>query len=157
MLLYFACIEMENKDEENIQENSSEETQYPEAGIMQGITEAHNVVRRAHGVDDLIWDEDLVAVSEEWIEHLDNNNNCTMEHNWDSPLGENLFWANYETTNQTVVDSWASEEQHYDYDSNSCAAGEMSLHADRLALNGARWLCHDGVCSWFWFSVDVQL
>ena len=112
--ILFACIEMENKDVEDIHDDSaSEEIVHPENGIMVGITEAHNVIRRAHGVDDLIWDEDLVVVSEEWIAHLDNNN-CNMEHNWDSPLGENLFWANYETTNQVVVDSWASEEQHHD-------------------------------------------
>ena len=120
-LLMLAC-------EDDPKEPVVEEPSFPETGIMEGITEAHNVIRREVGVDDLVWDEDLVTVSQEWIEYLDAENDCIMEHNWDSPLGENLFWANYETSNDVVVNSWASEVEFYDYDNNECQAGQMCGH-----------------------------
>ena len=106
--------------------------EHPETGIMEGITEAHNEIRRAHGVPDLTWDQEMVDISIEWIEHLDLSNNCTMEHNWDSPYGENLFWANYETTNELVVESWASEEEFYNYETNECTPGEMCGHYTQI-------------------------
>lgn len=62
---------------------------FAEVEEMAGMTEAHNVIRRAHGIEaDLVWDEELAEVSLEWLQHLDTNNNCRMEHNWDSPLGK---------------------------------------------------------------------
>lgn len=105
---------------------------HPESGVLEGITEVHNVIRREHGVPELSWDEALVTVSEEWIAELDSTNNCQMEHNWDSPYGENLFKANYEADNEEVVLSWASEEAYYDYESNECQAGEMCGHYTQL-------------------------
>jgi pathogenesis-related protein 1 len=126
-VLILGCI-----DGKGNEDTGETEPMYPETGIMQGITEAHNVIRRGVGAPDLTWDEDLVTVSEEWIAHLDQNNNCNMEHNWDSPLGENLFWANYETSNQVVVDSWASEVEFYDYESNECEPNQMCGHYTQL-------------------------
>ena len=117
--------------DKTVNEEVSEDP-FPESGIMEGITEAHNQIRRAHGVPDLTWDQDMVDLSIEWIEYLDQENNCEMEHNWDSPYGENLFWATYETTNDVVVESWASEEEYYNYDTNECAEGEMCGHYTQI-------------------------
>ena len=106
---------------------------FAETGPMSGMTNAHNEVRRAHGIDaDLVWDESLAEVSLEWLEHLAANNNCQMEHNWDSPLGENLMWATYYMGAEDVVAGWASEEAFYDYDSNSCQPGEMCGHYTQI-------------------------
>jgi pathogenesis-related protein 1 len=114
-------------------EDIVEEPAFPEEEvIMHGITDAHNDIREAHGVANLEWDSSLVTLSKDWIEHLDANNNCNMEHNWDSPYGENLYWANFENTNREVVDSWASEETFYDYESNECEPNEMCGHYTQL-------------------------
>ena len=102
---------------------------FAETGAMEGMTAAHNEIRRAHGVRvDLVWDEALAEISLEWLNHLDLDNNCQMEHNWDSPLGENLMWATFYMNAQEIVDGWASEEAFYDYNSNTCEDGEMCSH-----------------------------
>jgi pathogenesis-related protein 1 len=125
--LLIACIEEEQEEEEE------EVSEFAEIGPMVGMILAHNIIRQEHGIEiDLVWDEELTEISKEWIEHLELDNNCQMEHNWDSPLGENLFWANYMTTATEVVNSWASEEEFYDYDSNSCEPGEMCGHYTQI-------------------------
>ena len=128
--LLIACIE-EKPEEETDKEEVSE---FAEIGPMYGMLRAHNIVRQEHGIDaDLVWDEDLTKISKEWIEHLELDNNCQMEHNLDSPLGENLFWSmNYMVTATEVVESWASEEEFYDYDSNSCESGQMCGHYTQI-------------------------
>ena len=129
-LSMLGCIDDSKQDESQSDETVGE---HPEASPLGGMTEAHNQVRRAHGIDaDLQWDEDLVQVSLEWLQHLEVNNNCQMEHNWDSPLGENLMWATYFMTAEDVVNGWASEEAFYDYDSNSCDPGEMCGHYTQI-------------------------
>ena len=121
-LLMLGCID-ESKQNDDADDDALD-SENPEASPLGGMTEAHNVIRRAHGIEsDLKWDEDLVQVSTEWLQNLDTNNNCQMEHNWDSPLGENLMWAPY---------GWASEEEFYDYDSNSCVPGEMCGHYTQI-------------------------
>jgi len=103
----------------------------PETGRMIGITEAHNEIRRTYGVPDLVWDEELAEVSLEWATFLANDG-CYLEHDWDSPLGENLYWSTFESTAKDVVLSWASEVEFYDYESNSCEEGEMCGHYTQL-------------------------
>lgn len=117
-----------------------------ETGRMIGMTEAHNVIRRTYDVPDLIWDTELVTVSEEWIVHLAQTG-CNLEHNWDSPLGENLFWSNYQETYGGVVDSWASEVEYYDYTSNSCATNQMCGHFTQLVWSTTERVgCAVGAC-----------
>ena len=126
----FSCI----GDKDDTATDEYEETvSYVEYAEMVGMTEAHNAVRRAHGIDaDLIWDQELAKVSMQWLEHLKDENGCRMEHNWDSPLGENLMWATYYMDAEDVVDGWASEEAFYDYDTNSCQPGEMCGHYTQI-------------------------
>ena len=119
-----------------------------EQGVMVGITEVHNVIRREHGLSDLTWDEDLVVVSEEWIDILDETNDCRMEHNWDSPYGENLYKSNFSSTNELVVQSWASEIEYYDYDSNACQPGQMCGHYTQIVWSTTERVgCAMKVCS----------
>ena len=84
MISQFGCTS--DKTEDTATETPSI---FSETGPMSGMTSAHNAIRRDHGIEaDLVWDEYLAEVSLEWLEHLAENNNCQMEHNWDSPLGE---------------------------------------------------------------------
>ena len=124
-----SCGDKEDTALEEVEEVSA----FAEIEEMSGMTEAHNVIRRAHGIEaDLVWDEELAEVSLEWLQHLEINNDCRMEHNWDSPLGENLMWATYYMDAESVVNGWASEEAFYDYESNSCQPGEMCGHYTQI-------------------------
>ena len=131
-LLLIGCIDKE-EEKDDTEETEEEASEFAEIGPMNGMVNAHNEIRQEHGIQqDLIWDEYLAEEAKIWIEYLDQDLNCQMEHNWDSPLGENLFWASYMTTATEVVQAWASEEQYYDYDSNSCQAGEMCGHYTQI-------------------------
>lgn len=88
---------------------------------MEGMTEAHNQVRRnvspaaATPIPDLVWDPAIAAVAQAYAE------GCVFEHSG-GDYGENLF-ANYgsNASPADVVNSWASEVEDYDYDNNSCS------------------------------------
>ncbi len=122
---------------------------FAETGPMTGMTTTHNSIRKDHGIEaDLIWDEYLAEVSLEWLEHLAENNGCQMEHNWDSPLGENLMWATYYMSAADVVNGWASEEAFYDYGNNSCQPGEMCGHYTQIVWEATERVgCAMIVCS----------
>ena len=145
------CADKEPTSEDTTQNESP----FAEVGPMEGMTATHNEIRRAHGVTvDLVWDEALAEISLEWINHLDVDNNCQMEHNWDSGLGENLMWATYYMDAREVVEWWASEEAFYDYNSNTCEEGEMCAHytqvvwEDTTNVGCAMITCQNGEYMW---------
>lgn len=120
---------------------------------MEGMLAAHNAVRAGVGVPDLVWDDALVTVSAEWAASL-STRGCIMEHNYDSPYGENLYWSTFNSTPQQVVDAWASEVEFYDYDSNECEPGEMCGHYTQLVWDSTERVgcamveCTDGSELW---------
>lgn len=120
---------------------------------MAGMLAAHNAVRAGVGVPDLVWDDALAVVAAEWSASL-SARGCILEHDYSSPYGENLYWSTFESTPQQVVDAWASEVEHYDYGSNSCAAGEQCGHYTQLVwstterVGCARVVCGDGAEIW---------
>ena len=109
---------------------------FSESGRVAGSTDAHNTIRSDHGLPDLTWDDSLAAYAYVWATELVEKNGCTMEHrpqDGSSPCnqvhGENLAWnSGYAETPKGVADRWASEVTYYDYESNSCTAGEMCGH-----------------------------
>ena len=141
----FGCSDEESS------EKTQEDSPFAEIGPVEGITAIHNEIRRSHGVGvDLEWDESLAEISLQWLKHLETNNNCEMEHNWDSPLGENLMWATFYMEPEEVVRSWADEEVYYDYESNTCQEGEMCGHytqivwKDTTKVGCAMLVCENG-------------
>lgn len=152
ILLVLACSLLSKEEGEMADTSTSEvdsgtEQISGESGRVVGITTAHNLVRQQYGVADLVYDQELAQVSVEWIEHLAENG-CVMEHNWDSPLGENLFWSNYQASADSVVESWASEVAYYDYETNSCEPGEMCGHFTQLVWSTTERVgCAVGACA----------
>ena len=150
ILFLFACsVLMDGKSESSDTSEAvlATEQSAGESERVVGITLAHNLVRQQYGVPDLIYDQELAQVSVEWIEHLAQNG-CVLEHNWDSPLGENLFWSNYEASPEVVVESWASEVVYYDYETNSCEPGQMCGHFTQLVWSTTERVgCAVGVCT----------
>lgn len=95
---------------------------------LKGITAAHNVVRSAHGVVDIAWDNELAAVSQAWADRCDWGHNPGRSENYPGYVGENIYGASFTPSGDGVVESWASEEADYDYANNSCASGKACGH-----------------------------
>jgi pathogenesis-related protein 1 len=73
----------------------------------------------------MAWSDDAAAVAAAWAAR------CAFEHNPDpGERGENLafFSTNLASTPEMVVQGWADEAEFYDYDANTCAAGEQCGH-----------------------------
>lgn len=149
IVLFFACSTLlggKASSTDSAESSEGTEASSSESGRMVGITEAHNVIRREYGVPELSYEPELEAVSAEWIAHLASSG-CMLEHNWDSPLGENLFWSNYPETPEAVVGWWASEVQFYDYESNSCEPGQMCGHFTQVVWSTTERVgCAVGAC-----------
>lgn len=94
------------------------------------ITAAHNAVRAAVGVGPLFWDERLAATAQAWANTCtpSDDTNTQVGHNptrsggypWN--VGENIASANFVLSSQNIVNLWASEQQYYDHDTNTCSA-----------------------------------
>ena len=120
---------------------------------MEGMVAAHNAVRAGVGVPELVWDDALAVVAEEWAAGLAARG-CILEHDYSSPYGENLYWSTFESTPEQVVDAWASEVADYDYATNTCADGAQCGHYTQLVWSStervgcARVACSDGAEIW---------
>ena len=114
-----------------------------------GTLVAHNSVRAAHGLNPLRWSDSLAAYAQEWADHLAKTNRCFMRHRpqtagrFKQQYGENLWWASprvwsdgiKEVQNITigrVVKDWADEKPFYNYQKNTCKAGEQCGHYTQI-------------------------
>ena len=81
----------------------------------------HNFYRSEVGVADIQWSDDLAKSAQEWANQLAADG-CAFAHS-SSSYGENLWKGTAGAFSiQDVVDSWGSEKESYDYDTNSCSA-----------------------------------
>ncbi len=142
----------------------SEDALSDERENIRGITSAHNDLRAALNLPDLIWSDKLAAVAQEWATHLANNKGCKMQHRPrhgenSRPFGENIYWASplnwsdgrkeiQEVAPTTVVQSWASEVEDYDYNSNSCRKEKVCGHYTQVVWRNTTKLgCGMAICS----------
>lgn len=112
---------------------------------IQAMVDAHNADRRRVAaaeaqrlggtvvIPDLAWDANLAAFAQEWADHLIAFDPPRMFHRTNSPYGENLYWGAasgrpLDLTPAVPVRSWVSEETFYNYDSNTCQAGQQCGH-----------------------------
>jgi|SoiMetStandDraft_2_1073263.scaffolds.fasta_scaffold11767_4 pathogenesis-related protein 1 len=116
------------------------------AAVMDEALAAHNAIRRqvaqaesqrlggTVSIPDLAWDPALSALAQDWANQVVGPNPPPHRPADQRPgIGENIFWS-YSIgapVNQSIAAAmqfWASEQQYYDYDTNSCAAGQVCGH-----------------------------
>jgi len=111
--------------------------------------QTHNDIREGVGVGPLSWDDNVALSALGWAEDLAADG-CAFEHESQQTYGENLWWSSYEPQPAEVVNAWASEVAYYDYDSNTCQAGQMCGHytqvvwADTEVVGCGATTCSDG-------------
>ena len=133
---------------------------YPE-----DVIELHNEIRAKHKLTPLNWSKDLSGYAQQWVDHLAQTKNCAMTHrpnNESSPFqqtnGENLYWSSaleYEdgttevealTTND-IIETWASEEDFYDYETNTCMEDADCGHYTQIVWHETKEVgCAVAVC-----------
>jgi len=133
-----------------------------------GILASHNTVRAKFSLQPLTWSNPLAEYAQRWVNHLAHTQNCAMLHRpnykgeYDSERflqkhGENLFWASAESregtetlqkiTTKEVVKAWAEEENFYDYQSNTCQAGQICGHFTQMIWHESRQIgCANAIC-----------
>jgi pathogenesis-related protein 1 len=108
---------------------------------------AHNAIRQrvaqaesqrlggTVAIPDLIWDADIAAVAQDWADQQAARlqQGLPTEHRPNNVYGENIYWAwsapdQPDLTPTAAVTWWASEEAYYDYDTNTCADGQVCGH-----------------------------
>ena len=114
----------------------------------QDFVDAHNSARADVGVGPVSWNDTVAAYAQNYANQRIGD--CQLVHS-DGPYGENLFGgqgADYSAAD--AVNSWVSEKQYYDYNSNTCASGEECGHytqvvwANSVNIGCARVTCNSG-------------
>jgi len=120
------------------------------------ITKVHNELRVKYKSPPLHYSKKLEKAARSWAKKLQGDG-CGMVHSHGKvgDYGENLYWASPKKTanakdaagnwiwhntlqkvsERDVVEAWYSEVQWYDYETNSCAAGQMCGHYTQLIWN----------------------
>jgi pathogenesis-related protein 1 len=134
-----------------------------EISVMQGITAAHNKVRRTMNVPELVWSDELAKYAQQWADHLAREKKCRMQHRstamkTSQNYGENIYWASarqwsdgtlevQQVTPENVVLSWASEKKNYSFAFNSCRSGEVCGHYTQIVWKQSKFVgCGRAVC-----------
>ena len=79
------------------------------ASEIQQWLDTHNSKRQLHQVGPVTWSTTVAASAQNYA------NTCPSGHSSGSGYGENLAWATYPASIETVVSWWYSEEPKYDY------------------------------------------
>ena len=111
----------ENPRADRTESNRDEGPSAGEQGKLEGLTDAHNAVRKQVGVAPLRWSRALARHAQSWADRLAVND-CALKHRPSDKYGENLFWSSQPATASEVVAEWASEAAHYDRRTNRCKA-----------------------------------
>ncbi len=112
-----------------------------QAGIDQ-MLDAHNEVRRAIGVPDLVWSADLATLAQDWAHQLvaeqqGLHHRPAAERN-QGHIGENLasrasaLPGGAMSHPHRAVQGWVAEQDFYNYDRNICVPGQMCGHYTQM-------------------------
>lgn len=90
----------------------------------QALLDAHNKCRAKAKVQPLRWSNELANYAQDWANQL--SQSSRFEHRPEpNPYGENL--AGNRSPDE-AVNMWCSEEEKYDYTTNTCRGGSMSCY-----------------------------
>lgn len=111
-----------------------------EPPLLSGILAAHNRARRAVGVPDLAWSQELSRTAQGWAEKL-RAMQCEMRHSRATGLGENLTWASGQHLRpEAVVGIWLQEARSYNPTTGRCAAGGICGHYTQVVWRSTRFV-----------------
>lgn len=92
------------------------------------MTDRHNYWRASLGIPPLTWSDEVAQYAQAWANELAASS-CKLNHRRNGKYGENLFWASgMKITPAFVTDDWASEREHFDHKTQTCANGEVCGH-----------------------------
>jgi pathogenesis-related protein 1 len=106
---------------------------------------AHNIARTDVGTRPLVWSETLARSAQSWSDKL-KAEECEFRHDPDTGYGENIYWAwRTDTDNSSLIskpedalDWWVNEVNFYNYDKNTCKAGEQCGHYTQVVWKETR-------------------
>ncbi|CAA7393764.1 unnamed protein product [Spirodela intermedia] len=114
----------------------------------QDYLDLHNEARAQVGVGPMVWDDTVAAYAQSYA--YQRRSDCNLVHSR-GPYGENLFWGfGADFTGRDASELWISERQYYDYNTNSCLAGQQCGHYTQVVwrnsvrLGCARVQCDNG-------------
>lgn len=111
------------------------------------IVDTHNEYRKAVGVADIEWSEELADSAQKWADQL--GINCDFEHS-DSDFGENIWIGTTGFfTPVDVVNSWGEEIENYNEGENSCEGGECLHYTQIVWENSTEVGCGMVTCDGF--------
>uniref|UniRef100_M8BY09 Pathogenesis-related protein 1 n=1 Tax=Aegilops tauschii TaxID=37682 RepID=M8BY09_AEGTA len=125
----------------------------------QDFVDAHNAARADVGLGEVTWDATVAAFAQDYADQR--RGDCQLIHTPDGRPYYGGGGGGTEWTATDAVNSWVSEKQYYDHDSNTCSApdGESCGHytqvvwRDSTAIGCARVVCDSGdgvfiICSY---------
>uniref|UniRef100_J3MIC6 SCP domain-containing protein n=2 Tax=Oryza brachyantha TaxID=4533 RepID=J3MIC6_ORYBR len=85
----------------------------------------HNATRALVGVPAVTWNATVAEYAQSYAAELIKDGGCELQSSGTILYGENMYFSSDAgSTAADAVASWASEEQWYDHDTNSCSAPE---------------------------------
>ncbi|BBN12019.1 pathogenesis-related protein 1 [Marchantia polymorpha subsp. ruderalis] len=108
----------------------------------------HNSARRVlnANIPDLTWSSTLANYAKNWAQTRANAG-CNLIHSGGS-YGENIYWSSWQSVPGDAVKSWVDEKQYYNYNSNSCASGQVCGHYTQVVWrNTQRVGCGSATCA----------
>ncbi|KAG8366544.1 hypothetical protein BUALT_Bualt17G0090900 [Buddleja alternifolia] len=118
--------------------------------IQQEFLDAHNAARAQVGVAPMVWDANVAAYALAYANRV--RGQCLFQHSG-GRYGENLAMSSGGLTARDAVGLWVSERRFYNYQSNTCASGQVCGHYTQVVwrnsvrLGCARVRCNNG--NWY--------
>lgn len=115
-----------------------------QAGIDSAL-ETHNQERRLLSLPELSWSADLAVSAEQWAKTLlqrDRLEHSPANLRNNGATGENLTSLQSSapggaySTPERAIGRWLDERDFYDYDTNTCVAGEQCYHYTQIVWEG---------------------
>jgi pathogenesis-related protein 1 len=113
----------------------------------QDYVNTHNTQRFSLNVSmsNVTWNNTVAAYAQNYANTR--KSDCNLIHSG-GPYGENLFWGyGADFSGIYALNSWISEKQYYDYNTNTCASGHVCGHYTQVVWRNSTQIgCARVVC-----------